>query len=51
VNISSSKVVRTPKQARSMEMDPLFRQFFGMVSELPQVPKERRERSLGSGSS
>jgi len=50
VNISSSKVVRTPKQAgEGMEMDPLFRQFSGRFRELPQVPKERRERSLGSG--
>ena len=51
VNISSSKVVRTPKQAgEGMEMDPLFRQFFGHgFGNLPQVPKERRERSLGSG--
>src|SRR6202171_3078423 len=51
VNISSSKVVRTPKEAGDgMQMDPLFRKFFGHgFSNLPEGPKERREHSLGSG--
>jgi len=51
VNISSSKVVRTPKEAGDgMQMDPLFRKFFGHgFGNLPEVPKERREHSLGSG--
>jgi serine protease Do len=51
VNISSSKVVRTPNQiGEGMRMDPLFRQFFGQgFGNGPEVPKERRERSLGSG--
>src|SRR5262245_23560880 len=52
VNIWSSKVVRNPQGAPSSPLfdDPYFRQFFG---ETPfgqmQVPRERRERSLGSG--
>jgi serine protease Do len=50
VNISSSKVVRTPAKLRRLEQDPAFRQFYrewfgGRV----QIPKERREQSLGSG--
>jgi serine protease Do len=51
VNISSSKVVRTPNQiGEGMQMDPFFRQFFGPgFGNGPAVPKERRERSLGSG--
>ncbi len=41
VNISSSRVVKAPA------IDPLFRRFFG---DRPfGVPRERRERSLGSG--
>jgi serine protease Do len=49
VNISSSKVVRTPNQL-SGPMDPFFRQFFGDGSDDRfNVPRERRERSLGSG--
>ena len=55
VNISSSKVVRTPNQfAEGMPGfpdDPMFRQFFGRQFGRggPAVPKERREQSLGSG--
>jgi serine protease Do len=51
VNISSSKVVRTPNQVgEGMRMDPFFQQFFGHgFGNGPAVPKERRERSLGSG--
>jgi serine protease Do len=51
VNISSSKVVRTPNQiGEGMHMDPFFQQFFGHgFGNGPAVPKERRERSLGSG--
>lgn len=41
VNISSSRTVRGPE---GMPDDPFFRQFFG-----PMVPRERRERGLGSG--
>ncbi len=48
VNISSSKVVRAQddQTLAPLLQDPLFRQFFGNQF---QVPKERRERSLGSG--
>jgi serine protease Do len=51
VNISSSKVVRTPNQfAEGMPNDPLFQQFFGQAfGNHPAIPKERREQSLGSG--
>jgi len=51
VNISSSKVVRTPNQsAEGMPDDPLFRQFFGrQFGRGPAVPERRREQSLGSG--
>jgi serine protease Do len=52
VNISSSKVVRAPNQFSNGgggEMDPLFRQFFGEEGGRFNVPKDRREQSLGSG--
>lgn len=50
VNISSSRVVRTPGGDRAMGLDPFFRQFFGDGdSERFSVPRERREQSLGSG--
>jgi serine protease Do len=50
VNISSSKVVRTPNQLSGPMMDPFFQQFFGDGSDGRfNVPRERRERSLGSG--
>src|SRR3984893_8141684 len=51
VNISSSKVVRTPNQfAQGLPDDPMFRQFFGkQFGRGPEVPKQRREQSLGSG--
>lgn len=49
VNISSSKVVRTPNQF-SGQMDPFFRQFFGDDGDGRfNIPRERREQSLGSG--
>jgi Do/DeqQ family serine protease len=44
VNISSSKVVRN-RQSPFLD-DPFFRQFFG---DQFNIPRERRERSLGSG--
>jgi serine protease Do len=46
VNISSSKMVHSRGQ---MPMDDLFRQFFGDQGRQFNVPKERREQSLGSG--
>ena len=50
VNISSSKVVRTPNQMpEGMQSDPFFQQFFGHGSGRPEIPKNRREQSLGSG--
>jgi serine protease Do len=50
VNISSSKVVRTPNQFSGGQMDPFFRQFFGEEGEGRfNIPRERREQSLGSG--
>ena len=52
VNISSSRVTKqeTSGMQGQPQMDPFFRQFFG--DEGPgrfNVPKERREKSLGSG--
>jgi serine protease Do len=47
VNISSSKVVKADRQMS--QMDPFFRQFFGDNDGPNQVPKDRREKSLGSG--
>jgi serine protease Do len=49
VNISSSKVVRSPESgpAAPFFLDPFFRDFFG--DRFPSMPRERRERSLGSG--
>ncbi|WP_321471782.1 DegQ family serine endoprotease [uncultured Paludibaculum sp.] len=50
VNISSSKVVRTPtSMSGAMPMDPFFEQFFGRGFGGRAIPKERREQSLGSG--
>jgi serine protease Do len=57
VNIASSKVVKAPTgfngQMPEMQMDPFFRQFFGDNSgrrfNIPQMPQEGREHSLGSG--
>ena len=47
VNISSSRVVKTPQMPFGPFFnDPFFQQFFGR---LPQIPREQRERGLGSG--
>jgi serine protease Do len=48
VNISSSKVVKAGPEM-NMQMDPLFRQFFGGEGSPFNAPKDRREKSLGSG--
>jgi Do/DeqQ family serine protease len=49
VNIASSKVVRVP-QTTPFLSDPLFKQFFGdEFLRQWNVPREQRERSLGSG--
>jgi serine protease Do len=50
VNIASSKIVRTPEQGSPFFSDPFFRRFFGNeFSQQFQVPREQRQRSLGSG--
>ncbi|MHB8729996.1 MAG: DegQ family serine endoprotease [Sulfuricaulis sp.] len=49
VNISTTRVVRSPSAPSALD-DPFFRQFFG--DQLPHpfhMPRERRENSLGSG--
>src|SRR5690348_2715845 len=48
VNIWSSRVVKNSEANNPLLQDPFFRQFFNQYGH-PQVPKERRERSLGSG--
>src|SRR6516225_8723437 len=49
VNISSSKVVKAGPDMGG-QMDPLFRQFFGDEGRpFNGIPKDRREKSLGSG--
>src|SRR6266850_543772 len=51
VNISSSKIVKTPELGPDSPLnDPFLRKFFGEdFMRQFRVPKERRERSLGSG--
>lgn len=52
VNVSSSKIIRTPGQnVESPFSDPFFRQFFGNSNpgEFRIPPSEEREQSLGSG--
>ncbi len=49
VNISSSKVVKA-QGIEPMQMDPMFRQFFGQHGDGHfRTPKDQREKSLGSG--
>lgn len=48
VNISSSKVVKGAPEMGA-QLDPFFRQFFGDENGPFAIPKERREKSLGSG--
>ena len=47
VNISSSRVVRNQEMPGNFLDDPTFRRFFG--GRMPQMPRERRAESLGSG--
>jgi serine protease Do len=47
VNIYTAKTIREQPAFAPFFDDPLFRQFFGVPFE--SVPRERRERSLGSG--
>jgi serine protease Do len=51
VNISSSKIVKAPELGPDSPLnDPFLRRFFGEdFMRQFRVPKERRERSLGSG--
>jgi len=50
VNISSSRVEKQTSQMQDPGMDPFFRQFFGdQGGRHFNVPRERREKSLGSG--
>jgi serine protease Do len=50
VNIASTKVIKNPQANSPLFSDPFFRQFFGnQFGPEYQVPKEQRERSLGSG--
>jgi serine protease Do len=50
VNISNSRVVKSAEGESQGQLDPFFRQFFGDdFSNRFNVPKERVEKSLGSG--
>src|SRR5690348_15029954 len=50
VNISSSKVTKNEAMNNYQNLDPFFRQFFGEdFGRRFNVPKERREKALGSG--
>jgi serine protease Do len=50
VNISSSRVTKNEAMNGSQNLDPFFRQFFGQdFGRRFNVPKERREKALGSG--
>jgi len=49
VNISSTKIIKAQEgqQHNPLFSDPFFQQFFG--HEFNTIPRERREKSLGSG--
>ncbi|MEI9971883.1 MAG: trypsin-like peptidase domain-containing protein [Ignavibacteriota bacterium] len=50
VNISSTKIVKTPTQFQGEMPDDIFQQFFGgNMRGMRQMPREQRERGLGSG--
>ena len=51
VTVSSTKVVKTPTEFQGqMPDDDFFRQFFGgSMPNMRQMPREQRERGLGSG--
>lgn len=46
VNISSKRVTQVSQRTNPLMQDPFFRRFFG---DAPDIPRERVERSLGSG--
>lgn len=49
VNISTIRVVKSREEAIDLFDDPFFRRFFGDQFQRPNVPKEHKEQSLGSG--
>jgi serine protease Do len=50
VSISTSKVTKIPSgMFEQMPDDPMFRQFFGEQGRQFQMPREQREKALGSG--
>lgn len=49
VNISTIRVVKSREDAIDLFDDPFFRRFFGEQFQRPNVPKEHKEQSLGSG--
>ena len=49
VNIYTTKTVRDNFRMSPFFEDPFFRDFFGMPFNQQNVPRERREQSLGSG--
>ncbi len=50
VNISTTRVIKTRDEAPfDLFDDPFFRRFFGDQLPHPNVPKEHKEQSLGSG--
>jgi len=49
VNIYTAKTVKENFRVAPMFDDPFFRDFFGMPFGQQNVPRERREQSLGSG--
>jgi serine protease Do len=50
VNIASTKVIKNPQANSPFFSDPFFRQFFGnQFGPEFEVPKEQREKGLGSG--
>jgi len=50
VNISTTRVIKTREEAPfDFFEDPFFRRFFGDQLPHPDIPKEHKEQSLGSG--
>lgn len=49
VNIYTAKTIRDNARLSPLFDDPLFGQFFGSGGRWENVPRERREQSLGSG--
>src|SRR5882672_10631340 len=49
VNVYTAKTVRETPRLLPLLDDPFFRQFFGGPYGYENVPRERREQSLGSG--